>query len=152
MIVSCNLSFGTGALAKTKWWAKKPSSHDNWTSSRSLAKAWKEALYLCTQRCFSNGDIPCESSGDKACTRAALLHLDKIPSGSFHRWNVPESNRFPGGSWLWRKQSEIQVPPPWHLSVLFFLWSLLLGTIVHVLNFTMRVLPSQWVDLPEIYF
>lgn len=61
--------------------------------------------YLCIPRCFLNGDIPCESSGDRACTPAVLLHLDRIPWGSFHRWNAPESKRFPGGSWLWTKQA-----------------------------------------------
>jgi hypothetical protein len=143
-----NLCFDTEALTKTKRWTEKPPSCYNWARNPTVS-GQTLSLYLCIQRRFLNGGIPCESLGDRACIPAALLHLGRIPWGSFHRWNAPESKRFPGGSWLWTKQAGNSSPTTMASFGSFSPGSMFLGTIVFSLNFTVRVLHSHSVNLPD---
>lgn len=72
-----NLCFDTEALTKTKRWTEKPPSCYNWARNPTVS-GQTLSLYLCIQRRFLNGGIPCESLGDRACIPAALLHLGRI--------------------------------------------------------------------------
>lgn len=67
-------------------------------NSGSLRSKYQVKFYLYTPRCFWNGDTQCVSQWDKACTQAVLLHLGRIPSGSFHRQYASGNNRSPKGN------------------------------------------------------
>lgn len=74
-------------------------------SSVFCSKCTKGSLYLYIPRCFSNGDTRYKCHWDRVCTQVALLHLDRMPSNSFHRQNAAENSRSPKGNSLKKKQT-----------------------------------------------